>query len=272
MVTSIAALVAIAGYLLAAFLVYRDLGLKSRLARRPNWQITMTIALALVCHASVLFPIIDQTPGPNLALGSTVSIVAFVVVMVFLFSAGQQPILALALILLPTAAVTVALGALFPGDDYQPQIIGALSIGHSLIGAFAYAFLTLAVAQALLAQLQESLLKQSALHDLVRALPAVEIMERVLFQLITIGFALLSITLVSGMLFSDQLSGRAFVLNHHVVLAFLAWGSFAILLTGRVIAGWRGQVAVKWTLGSFVLLLLAYFGTRFVIEVLLTTP
>jgi ABC-type uncharacterized transport system permease subunit len=107
---------------------------------------------------------------------------------------------------------------------------------------------------------------------MIRSLPPVETMETLLFQLITVGFVLLTITLLSGIGFSSQLFGKAFVFNHHTVLSLLAWCSFATLLGGRLFAGWRGQFAVQWTLASFILLLLAYFGTRFVLEVLLAQP
>ena len=136
----------------------------------------------------------------------------------------------------------------------------------------AYALLSLAVTQALLVRVQERSLRQRHSLGIIRSLPPVETMETLLFQLITVGFVLLSITLLSGIGFSNQLFGTAFVFNHHSVLSLLAWCSFATLLGGRVFAGWRGQFAVQWTLASFILLLLAYFGTRFILEVLLAQP
>ena len=97
--------------------------------------------------------------------------------------------------------------------------------------------------------------------------PALETMESLLFQLILAGFVLLTVTVLSGTVFSEQVFGQPFVLSHHVVLSVLAWLTFAVLLAGRRLFGWRGRSAIRWTLTGFVLLALAYFGTRFVLEV-----
>ena len=100
-------------------------------------------------------------------------------------------------------------------------------------------------------------------------MPPLQTMEELLFQLVAVGFVLLTLTLISGALFSEQLFGRAFVFTHHVVLSMAAWLVFGILLAGHWRRGWRGRSAARWTLAGFALLLLGYFGSRFVLEVLL---
>ena len=87
-----------------------------------------------------------------------------------------------------------------------------------------------------------------------------------MFQLITVGFLLLTLTLVSGLFFADEVFGRPLVLNHKTVLSIVAWVIFAVLLLGRWRFGWRGRKAINWTLGGFAVLLLAYFGTKFILE------
>lgn len=272
MLTTITTLMAIAGYLTATWRTYGQLNNDPRLIPRPNASVAWTIGVAIVCHASAVFPGINNLAALNLALGSTISIVALVIVALFLVSAVRQPILALALFVLPVAAAAVAIGSMFPGDPHPLRLTSGLALAHSLVAGLAYAFLSLAVTQAVLARVQERSLRQRHALGMIRSLPPVETMETLLFQLITVGFVLLSITLLSGIGFSSQLFGKAFVFNHHTVLSLLAWCSFATLLGGRLFAGWRGQFAVQWTLASFILLLLAYFGTRFVLEVLLAQP
>jgi ABC-type uncharacterized transport system permease subunit len=80
---------------------------------------------------------------------------------------------------------------------------------------------------------------------------------------------LLTLTLASGVLFSESLFGKALTFNHKTVFAFLSWIIFAYLLAGRHLRGWRGRKALRWTLAGFVALLLAYVGSRFVLEVIL---
>jgi len=140
-----------------------------------------------------------------------------------------------------------------------------------LIACLAYGFLSLAVAQSLLLVTLEKLIRHRHPAGFLSNLPPMETMEGVLFQLINAGFVLLTITLISGGIFSEQLFGRALLLNHHATLAVLAWLSFAALITGRRMFGWRSRTAVTWTLTSFILLVLGYFGTRVVLEVILAS-
>ena len=94
-------------------------------------------------------------------------------------------------------------------------------------------------------------------------------MESLLFQLIHVAFALLTLAVASGILFSEALFGKALTVNHKTVFAVLSWLIFAALLVGRHLRGWRGRFALRWTLAGFAALLLAYVGTRFVLEVIL---
>lgn len=116
------------------------------------------------------------------------------------------------------------------------------------------------------------------LHDIRNAggsskwmaiLPPVLRMERILFSLLWAGFALLTALVLSGMFFGEVVWGRALVFNHKVVFTLVAWVVFGVLLLGRVMAGWRGLVAVRATIFGFALLFLAYAGTHFVLDVLL---
>jgi ABC-type uncharacterized transport system permease subunit len=90
-----------------------------------------------------------------------------------------------------------------------------------------------------------------------------------LFRIILAGFILLTATLVTGIVFSEELFGRAAKLNHKTVFGFVSWIIFAALLWGRYVYGWRGRVAVRWTLAGFLALVLAYIGSKFVLEVIL---
>ena len=95
------------------------------------------------------------------------------------------------------------------------------------------------------------------------------VLERVLFHFIGVGFVLLLITTLSGMLFSEQVFGRPFVLEHKTIFSLISLAFFGVLLAGRATRGWRGRIAMRFTIGGFVLLLLAYVGSRFVLEVVL---
>jgi ABC-type uncharacterized transport system permease subunit len=110
------------------------------------------------------------------------------------------------------------------------------------------------------------------LSNWFETLPPLLTMEKLLFRLIGAGFVLLTATLVSGILFSEQLIDRPLSLDHKTVFAILSWLMFGALLTARKISGWRGRAALRWVIASFIALLLAYVGSRFVFEVLLHRP
>jgi ABC-type uncharacterized transport system permease subunit len=103
----------------------------------------------------------------------------------------------------------------------------------------------------------------------LQSLPPLLSMERLLFRIISAGFLLLTLTVGSGMIFSEELFGRPLQFTHKVVFGILAWFIFAALLIGRRIYGWRGRLALRWTLAGFMALVLAYIGSKFVLEVVL---
>ena len=106
-------------------------------------------------------------------------------------------------------------------------------------------------------------------HAVLSQLPPLLTMERLLFRTIGAGFVLLTLTVLSGALFSEELFGRPLRLEHKTVFGLLSWAIFAAVLIGRTTRGWRGRVALRWTLAGFVSILLAYVGSRFVLEVIL---
>jgi ABC-type uncharacterized transport system permease subunit len=95
------------------------------------------------------------------------------------------------------------------------------------------------------------------------------VLERMLFRVLTLGFGLLTLLILSGMFFGEQVWGRSLIFNHKVVLTLWAWLVFAVLLAGRYVRGWRGLTAVRATIFGFALLFLAYVGTHFVFDVIL---
>ncbi|MDP2852092.1 MAG: cytochrome c biogenesis protein CcsA, partial [Gallionella sp.] len=112
-------------------------------------------------------------------------------------------------------------------------------------------------------------LHHATLPRVLQSLPPLLTMETLLFRMIGIGFALLTLTLASGVVFSEEIFGKAWQFNHKVLFGFVSWGVFAVLLWGHYSYGWRGRTAVRWTVSGFVFLLLAYLGSKFVLEVLL---
>lgn len=179
-------------------------------------------------------------------------------------------------LVLPCAAVAVLLPAIFPGSVVSLEGKPVLFAWHIAISLLAYSTLTIAAFHAVLMALQESKLHTRApvkqdgwFSAALDRLPALLTMEKLLFRLIALGFTLLTLTVFSGIVFSEQLFGLPVKWNHKTVFTMLSWFMFGVLLVGRRWRGWRGKTALSFTLSGFATLLLAYVGSRFVMEVVL---
>jgi ABC-type uncharacterized transport system permease subunit len=177
-------------------------------------------------------------------------------------------------LVMPSACVTTLLPVLFPGELVPVQNQTAAFGWHISVAVLAYSTMTIAAFHAVLMALQESRLHTRNagggwLGSALDQLPALLTMEKLLFRLIWIGFILLSFTVASGIVFSEELFGKALRFDHKSVFALLSWILFASLLAGRRWRGWRGKTALRFTLAGFATLALAYVGSRFVFEVVL---
>lgn len=139
---------------------------------------------------------------------------------------------------------------------------------HLLIALLAYACFAIATLFAGLITSQERHLHQSPL-PIHETRPALLTLEKWLFRLISYGLILLSITILSGILFSEQIFGKALFFSHKTLFAMISWLIYATLLMGRWQYGWRGKTAMRYILAGFIALFLTYFGSQFVLEVVL---
>jgi ABC-type uncharacterized transport system permease subunit len=248
--------------------------LRSETAKAPVWH-GPVLALAIGLHGVLLVHGVyvdgQLRFGFAHALSATLWITALIVGLESLASASRG----LFLLVLPLAAVTAVLPLAFPGAVLGQATDAPMFRVHLLLAILAYSLLTIAAMQALLmASMDRRLHGEVAagsgrLAHFLDRLPPLLAMETVLFRLIGAGFLVLTATLVSGIFFSEEVFGRALRLDHKTVFTFAAWFVFGALLVGRMVFGWRGRTALRWTLTGFAMLMLAYVGSRFVLEVLL---
>ncbi len=238
------------------------------------------LLLPLALHAWLLQLDLLAPDQPRFGFGQALSVMLWLGVVIYWVESlfynldGMQPLV------LPLAALAVPLPAFFPGMAITHTASLQFKL-HLILGMAAYSVFTIAMLHALLMALAErSLHKVRALPAAAGAgagpltgplagLPPLLTLERLLFRLIGLAFVLLTLTLATGVMFSESLFGRALRFDHKTLFALLSWLTFAILLVGRYAYGWRGRTALRFTLTGFVMLLLAYVGSRFVLEVLL---
>ncbi|GHC24799.1 cytochrome C assembly family protein [Aidingimonas halophila] len=255
-------------FALLAIILYSGAALWQALAlgRRVSQQPTLIRGagcVALACHGVVIAGAIIHHGGLSLDLLSSLVLASGVVVLLLLIVSVALPLTNASVGVFPLAAISLILiigASPVPGRELGPGI--AL---HAISSALAFALLIIAAVQAVLLGLQNHALRHHHTLGIVQALPPLTTMERVLFKLIWAGVGLLTLSIVSGFLFVDNLFAQH--LAHKTVLSLAAWIIFSLLLAGHHLLGWRGLKAVRWTLGGFVVLLLAYFGSKFALEI-----
>jgi len=240
-------------------------GVAAALNRMDARATRLGLTLAWVLHGAVLASRMATEPT-SFGFGPALSITAWLVLMVYAIESHIYPQLKAkpALVLLGMAAVVV--GWAFPGTPY-PVVSSAWLPLHWALGIAAYGLIAAAVVHAWWMQRTERRIRMAAAPS-EPGIPLLAI-ERLTFRFVTAGFVLLTATLVAGIWFSESLYGKALTWDHKRLFAVLSWLVFAVLLTGRWRLGWRGRTAVRWLYVGSGLLLLAYVGSRFVLEVVL---
>ncbi len=252
-------------YVVAAVLLYKSI-------RTPHagWRRT-SLTFALV---GALFHTLAQashwfgSAAPDVSLPHLGSLCALVIISLLISSAFTRNTLYDAgLVALPIAVGVLMLEWVLPQDPIPMTELSTGIAVHLISSVLAFGLLSIAGVYALFAAIIDHFLRHHHLKPLVRTLPALVVLESLLFKLITTGFVLLSVSLFSGLLFINDIFAQH--LLHKTVLSILAWLVFGLLLWGRWRYGWRGSLAVRMTLAGIVLLLLAYFGSKLVLEVFL---
>ena len=238
------------------------------LAGLAPWERTLLLA-ALAAHGVTLVQEVLPVNGMRFGFAAALSLILWLAITLYWIESFYARMDGLQMLGLPLAALCVMLPAFFPGQHLVANAGSPAFRAHFLMAMFAYGLFTLAALHAILMAVAEKRLHRGRLSPLLAGLPPLLTMEALLFRMIHVAFALLTLTLVSGMLFSETLFGKALSFNHKTVFAILSWLIFAALLAGRHLRGWRGRVALRWTLAGFGALLLAYVGSRFVLEVIL---
>lgn len=222
---------------------------------------------AVLLHGGVLYPLLITASGLNLGFFNAASLVGWLTALLLLVSSLQRPLENLGIALLPMAALTIALMFAYPSQHVLSETSRWQLDLHILLSILAYSLMVIAVLQALLLAVQDRQLRNRHPGGLIRALPPLATMETLLIQLIGTGFVMLSLALLTGFFFLEDIFAQHLV--HKTVLSLIAWAVFATLLWGHWKFGWRGRTAIRWTLGGFVFLMLAYFGSKLVLELLL---
>ena len=258
-------LITAACYLLAVILLYLAV------AKRSSGKRTLA---AVVTLAGVLLHVWAQAQHwfipatPQVSLLNVMSLCALATVAIPLLTFPlRNSLFDASLVALPISVLILVGEGTVTAPVLEITKTSAGMTVHIVTSIIAFGVLGIAGVYALFASLIDHLLRQHNFNPLVQTLPALDILEELLIRLIMAGFAALTVSLITGLLFVDDLFGQH--LGHKTILSIFAWLVFALLLWGRWKRGWRGRVAVRMTLAGFAILLLSYFGSKLVLEIIL---
>jgi len=228
----------------------------------------------LILHGFILHESIFTSAGFIFGFAQALSMMAWIGVCFFWVESWYLPMRGLKAFIFLAAGICSLLPIIFGGYVLSSRAVDDPWFrSHFIVANCAYGLLSLAALHAILMHWQDRYLHKSSQSGLLAAwvnrLPPLMTMEKILFRILTVGFALLTLTVFSGLFFSQTLFGKALFFDHKTIFGILSWLMFAGLLIARQRIGLRGLTAIRWVLGSFGMLLLAYVGSRFVIEVLL---
>lgn len=264
--TLLLCLLLVPAYLAAAALLVRRLA-GGGIPTGPGKGKILSIALvAVALHAVLLYLQLFTPEGINFGFFNAVSLLTWLIALLLALTAFDRPVENLGIAVFPLAAIAVILEQIFPSNHILSPQRNILDI-HIIISITAYSILSLAAVQAILIAIQDKHLREKHPGGFIRALPPLQTMESLLFQMIGVGFVMQSLSLASGFVYLDDMFAQH--LAHKTFFSILAWLVFAVLLWGRWRFGWRGKTAIRWTLGGFVSLLFAYLGSKLVLELLL---
>jgi ABC-type uncharacterized transport system permease subunit len=253
-------------YALSAGFAMKDI-IKGNITNSPRRFVLISAFIAILIHSLLIAHSYNVNQAIATDFFSMLSLVFLVISMLFIFTALTQPIESLAIIVFPFSAMAVLLNFGNVVTSANTLSLDTALQSHIILSILSYSLLTVAAFQAIFLSIQEKQLHNRQSSRLVDHLPSLQLMETLLFRVISLGLGLLTLALATGFVFLDDVFAQH--IAHKTVLSMFAWIVFATLLCGRHFLGWRGQKAVKWTYSGYFALMLAYFGSKFVLQLVL---
>jgi|SRR5690606_2382315 len=266
MIHAVVSIIAVVCYLAAA--AYQGRHLLSRDHPQPPRRRFLALGIiAVFAHGLGAFGTIYTEQGIDLGFYHVLSLIFWFVCLIGLLSNTRRPLESALALLFPLAAISIVLAYALASTNPRLLTVEPGVFAHIVLSILAYSVLSLSALQAVMLAVQERELKHRRTSGILNALPPLQTMEQILFELLWIGLVLLSLSIVAGAIYIENLFAQHLV--HKTVFTILAWCVFATLLWGHRQLGWRGHTAVRCTLAGFALLFIAYFGTKVVLELIL---
>jgi ABC-type uncharacterized transport system permease subunit len=228
------------------------------------------VPIALALHGMLVYRGLVTAEGLDMGVANAISLIVWLTVLIYwLAGLAFQGLTSILGLMAPVALLAVLFQATIPSHHYVTYTASPLFTAHFAIAMLAYSLFIVATVHALVMLAEEKWLHRGVMPPFLRSLPPLLEMEALLFRILLAAFVLLTLTVASGVFFSEQVFGKPLTFTHKTVFGILSWLVFGGLLAGHYLRGWRGRTAVMWTISGFVLLMLSYVGSKVVLELVL---
>jgi len=258
LISGLSALLASLLYFYASSLLWRKIQNNSVLDIRP--RVIKTALAASLIHVFALSTTLWAENSIHFSMGNGLSLVALLGSTILLITCINKSTETLGIFIYPLAALATLLPLATTTYTPLPFTLGI----HVLISIAAYSIMGIATAQAILYGVQEHRFRTKQLSTLMKALPPLQVMENALIQLVIIGFTFLSLALISGIFFIEDIFAQHLI--HKTFFAILSWLVYGAFLFGHFKYGWRGRKAARYTIWAYFLLILSYIGTELILS------
>ena len=235
----------------------------------PSPLLTALLIAGIAVHAFSVYESVFSPHSIHLGFFQVASVLFLMMNIIVTISTQRLPLHNVFLLLLPLSVAALFCALLTGAPSGLSSNLTLPLVTHILLSIIAYSLLMIATLQALLLAYQNSRLKSHHVKSLMGVFPPLQTMERLLFDFVWAGFILLTLSIGTGIIFIENMLAQQ--LSHKLVFSLASWMIYAVLLGGRHAIGWRGNAAIRWVLAGFLMLMIAYFGSKFVLEFLLTT-
>lgn len=263
--TTLSGLIAILFYLISFVYQGKHLNMKSKEPNPGGWVFVLGL-LAVLAHGVSAGSVLRNSEGYHFGIVQISTLICASISLMVLLSSLRKPLGILVLGFFPLAIVSI-IASLTIESTYPPRALAVGLASHIILSILAYSLLTIAALQAGFLAFQNYQLKHRHAASVIRRFPPLQDMESFLFELVWVGQVLLTLGIILGFIFVDDMWAQG--LPHKTVFSMLAWIVFAVLLWGRHKLGWRGTTAIRFTVTGFVFLILGFYGSKIVLEYIL---
>ncbi len=256
--------IAIATYLLSGFFSIKTLLGNHKVIR---WQLYGPAVVGLVAHSIHLVSTVSINGMLQFSLLNTISICVWLTIGVVLISAVTKPIHNLFTFFMPLGGILLFIGVITP-QMASPKAYSNGMVFHIFVALLAYSIMIITTLQAILVNIQSNHLQKHHLNNrILKLLPPLQSMERMMFEWLMVGFMLLTVAIITGGMYVSDIFAQHLI--HKTVLTIIAWFFFAVLIFGHFYLGWRGQQASRMVYLGMIFLLVAFVGSKFILEYLI---